>query len=292
MTTHISKDMIAASAIDADKIDASAIAAILTKLGIGDIEARVAAIESAPAPSASSFDVGDYAWSARAAKTKWLLCNGAAVSRTTYADLFTVLGTRYGAGDGSTTFNLPNSAGRMLLAAGTGAVTEAVAAASWNATTDVITVASNTEKWPTGRKVRLTTTGSLPAGLALATDYYVIRLTATTIQLASSLANAVAGSPINFTTAGSGTHTITHTFTTRTLGNLGGEETHALTVAEIPAHTHNYNTYNTFGGSSELMNTGSVSFTSSSASEGTGGSGDHNNMPPYQVENLFIYAGV
>lgn len=41
------------------------------------------------------------------APTGWLLCNGAAVSRITYSDLFAVIGTKYGAGDGSTTFNLP-----------------------------------------------------------------------------------------------------------------------------------------------------------------------------------------
>lgn len=38
----------------------------------------------------------------------WLQCNGAAVSRTTYAALFAVIGTKYGSGNGSTTFNLPN----------------------------------------------------------------------------------------------------------------------------------------------------------------------------------------
>jgi len=40
--------------------------------------------------------------------TGWLLCNGAAVSRTTYAQLFAVLDTEYGVGDGSGTFNVPN----------------------------------------------------------------------------------------------------------------------------------------------------------------------------------------
>ena len=40
--------------------------------------------------------------------TGWLACNGATVSRTTYAKLFAAIGTTYGAGDGSTTFNLPN----------------------------------------------------------------------------------------------------------------------------------------------------------------------------------------
>lgn len=38
----------------------------------------------------------------------WLLCNGAAISRTTYSRLFTAIGTTWGSGDGSTTFNLPD----------------------------------------------------------------------------------------------------------------------------------------------------------------------------------------
>lgn len=44
----------------------------------------------------------------------WLLCNGAAVSRTTYARLFSAIGTSWGTGDGSTTFNLPNCDSRFL----------------------------------------------------------------------------------------------------------------------------------------------------------------------------------
>lgn len=44
----------------------------------------------------------------------WLYCNGAAVSRTTYSALFSVIGTTWGAGDGSTTFNLPNPVGRYF----------------------------------------------------------------------------------------------------------------------------------------------------------------------------------
>jgi microcystin-dependent protein len=47
------------------------------------------------------------------APTGWLLCFGQAVSRTTYASLFTALGTSYGAGDGSTTFALPDLRGRI-----------------------------------------------------------------------------------------------------------------------------------------------------------------------------------
>ena len=44
---------------------------------------------------------------------EYLLCNGQAVSRSDYADLFSVLGTKYGNGDGSSTFNLPNMNGRV-----------------------------------------------------------------------------------------------------------------------------------------------------------------------------------
>lgn len=44
----------------------------------------------------------------------YLPCDGAAVSRSTYAVLFSVIGTTFGAGDGSTTFNVPNLSGRMV----------------------------------------------------------------------------------------------------------------------------------------------------------------------------------
>lgn len=61
----------------------------------------------------------------------------------------------------------------------------------------------------TGTRVRLTTTTTLPAGLATATDYYVIRVSDTTFKLATSYANAIAGTAINITDAGTGTHTVT-----------------------------------------------------------------------------------
>ena len=47
-------------------------------------------------------------WSASNPPAGYLVCNGAAISRTTYANLFNVIGTTWGAGDGNTTFNIPN----------------------------------------------------------------------------------------------------------------------------------------------------------------------------------------
>lgn len=59
--------------------------------------------------------VGTVAFFARSsAPTGWLKCNGAAISRTDYADLFDSIGTTYGAGDGSTTFNLPDLRGEFV----------------------------------------------------------------------------------------------------------------------------------------------------------------------------------
>jgi len=50
----------------------------------------------------------------------WLACDGSAVSRTTYASLFTAIGSAYGAGNGSSTFNVPDLRGRVPMGAGTG----------------------------------------------------------------------------------------------------------------------------------------------------------------------------
>ena len=51
----------------------------------------------------------------------WALLNGQELSRTVDADLFAVIGTTYGIGNGSTTFNVPNVCGRLLMGVGTGA---------------------------------------------------------------------------------------------------------------------------------------------------------------------------
>lgn len=51
-------------------------------------------------------------FAAALAPTGWLLCDGSAISRTTYSALFTAIGTTYGIGNGTTTFNIPNMADR------------------------------------------------------------------------------------------------------------------------------------------------------------------------------------
>lgn len=86
-------------------------------------------------------------------------------------------------------------------------VTVQSATVTADATTDIVThtgydVASFT-------RVRLTTTGTLPGGLSLATDYWTVRQSSVTSKLATSFANAVAGVTVDITSTGSGTHTLT-----------------------------------------------------------------------------------
>jgi microcystin-dependent protein len=54
-----------------------------------------------------------YPYAGSSAPSGYLLCNGTAISRTTYSALFSIIGTTYGVGDGLTTFNLPNMLGRI-----------------------------------------------------------------------------------------------------------------------------------------------------------------------------------
>jgi len=66
-------------------------------------------------------------WPTNTAPQDFLICNGAAVLRGQYSALFSILGTQFGAGDGSTTFNLPDLRGRTAVGVGTGDATDATA---------------------------------------------------------------------------------------------------------------------------------------------------------------------
>ncbi len=70
---------------------------------------------------ASGFYIGDYKQSTQSSNHgRWLLCNGQAILRSTYSALFALLGTSFGLGDNSTTFNLPDFRGRVFGSIGQG----------------------------------------------------------------------------------------------------------------------------------------------------------------------------
>ena len=208
-----------------------------------------------------------------AAPAGWLERDGSAVSRTVYAALFSAIGTTYGAGDGTTTFNLPNSAGRTAIGRNAQTFSTTVTA---DASTDVLTAPAN-EHLYTGTKVRATTTGGLPAPLAGATDYYWIQLTPTTGKLATSLANAQNGVAIDITTAGTGIHTLSLFGTTsRAVGASGGQETHAMDINELLAHHHS--SFQSGGGFAAFSNIAGPGQTGD-----TGGNKAMNVMNPFEV---------
>ena len=97
------------------------------------------------------------------------------------------------------------------------------------ATSDVCTKVAHGLQTGDG-PVRLTTTGTLPAGLALATDYWIIWIDADTFYFATSLANAYAGTRVDITTTGTGTHTVSDTASTQR--GLDGHFTYQATQAE------------------------------------------------------------
>jgi microcystin-dependent protein len=99
-------------------------------------------------------------WGTGTAPSGWLLCAGSAVSRTTYAALFAVIGTTFGVGDGSTTFNLPNYTNRMpygTTVAATGGSADAVVVSHTHTATSTdsghshtITTSTSNSSTPTG----------------------------------------------------------------------------------------------------------------------------------------------
>lgn len=225
------------------------------------------------------------------APSNFLLCDGSAVSRTTYSTLFGILSTTYGIGDGSTTFNLPNMKGRVPVGYSASAPTKTFTFASRSGNVITVTGADNhaNNELQTGQAIFYDTTGSVITGLTDATTYYVIRVTATTFSLASSVANANAGTVIALSSDGSGTQTFAITYTARPLGQTGGEETHALTDSELPSHVHALTSFKTNTTASNPRHTlDGNSSTSSATTDSYGSDAVHNIMPLFTVVNYII----
>jgi hypothetical protein len=129
-------------------------------------------------------------------------------------------------------------AGRVLVGAGTGSVVATFASRSSN----VITVTGLTDialnEFQTGQAVLYTAASGAMTGLTHNTTYYLIRVSNTTFSLATTLALAQAGTAISLSSDGTGVQTFTLTLTARTAGDTGGEEKHAMSSAELLAHTH------------------------------------------------------
>ena len=186
---------------------------------------------------------------------------------------------------------LPNLNGSVIVGRGQKTKAFNFVDADVNTSTDVITVEENDFLY-TGQAVVLSTTGTLPTGLSAGT-YYVIKVSSTTIKLATSRANADDGTDVDITAAsGGGTHTLTLTVnaTSRSLGDEGGEELHTLQTEELASHYHLSSVDSSSSGTESL--TGSPDSGSyvddDTRTSAVGGDTPHNNMPPYVALNYII----
>lgn len=159
----------------------------------------------------------------------WLVCDGRAISRTTYALLFNVVGETFGAGDGSTTFNLPDPLGRAIGIAGSGAgLTPRAIGDSVGTETHTLTIAempahkhgSVDVTGDTNGNGQTTTNGAHdhtgttdPAGYAAASHDVAISLTTT------GTADNTGEHVHTFTTDSNGDHF-------HTMGSTGGGQAH------------------------------------------------------------------
>lgn len=227
-------------------------------------------------PTGAMFD-----WPGTVVPSGYLERNGANVSRATYAALFAVL------------------------------VRSAVV--TFDNTTDKVAWAAHALS--DGDVFKFSTTGGAPTGLTAGTTYFVRDSAANDFKLAAT----EGGAAINFTTDGTGVHTGIHapfgdgdgatTFTvpdsrrrvavgrggsaTATLGArlaaTGGAETHTLSTAEMPSHTHDAGietASNVAGGNGFMGATGAPD--ANIPNQATGGGGVHNNMQPSIVVTKII----
>lgn len=231
--------------------------------------------------NAASVPVGtifDYAGSSL--PTGWLACDGSAVSRTTYSALFAAISTTWGAGNGTTTFNVPDLRGRTTINEGTGTTVDSATATSSNGWT-----ITSSQKWTNGMPVVLSNLTGFTTSASAGPTYYVYLVSATNLRLCTTLALAQAGTP-DVTASGTGTVIFTYTMTVRTLGNVGGEQSHAMSSTELLSHTH-ASSFTTPGGGGISYN-GNGSATPLNPNSNTGGNAAMNIMQPFAVVKKII----
>ena len=182
-------------------------------------------------------------WGKSTAPVGYLLCDGTAVSRTTYADLFAIISTTYGAGDSSTTFNTPNLQGKMPqgydgstynLAGTGGANTVTVAVTNNQAASSTDTLAVSVTGAISNTSLSTAQLASHSHGLP-GSNYNTGTGSARTSQGPENRKSAA-----NSSAAGSGTgHTHSHTLA----GSLTGNITTSLTGAVTASGTNAFSPY-------------------------------------------------
>jgi microcystin-dependent protein len=267
--------------------------------------ATTAYVKAAGVPTGALF-----MWGTSSAPTGFLICNGSAVSRSTYSTLYGIISTTFGTGDGSTTFNLPNFNGSMPIGV-TGATSSSFTGSISGTTLTVSAVGSGAvaiNQVISGTSGTAVVATSIVAG----TKYQIVAVNTTDFTAIGSANNTV-GTTFIATATGTGTGTAypviasgttitgyvsagvytvsisqtTNSITTITgsqsalaLASTGGAATSALAAANLPNHTH------TVIDPSHTHTPGSISTSNINAGTGGGGSVQSPGPVPYAYTGI------
>lgn len=216
--------------------------------------------EASPVPAGSIV-----AFASETAPAGWLACNGQALSRTTYAALFAVIGTTYGAGDGSTTFNVPNLRGRVPVGLDTGQAEFNVMAESG------------------GAKTHTLTTAEMPSHTHTQNSHNHTQNSHSHTQ--DQHRHSVGGAEEMFLTA-DGNVAVNGTARTQTAAGSTWNYVYAVDSDNVTISESTYSNYTT----ATNQATTATNQAATATNQNTGGGGAHNNLQPYVVVNYIIKA--
>lgn len=173
------------------------------------------------------------------APSGYFICDGSAVSRTTYADLFAVIGVTYGVGNGSSTFNLPDMRGRNPVGAGTGSgLTARTLGTQAGSETHTLSVSEMPSHDHTG------STTSSAGGHSHA---------GSTADAGGSHSHSVPGYNTGTGTDGIPSNSNTSTTQNDKTTSSSGSHSHSLTITTDGAHTHTITVASQGGGNAHTI---------------------------------------
>lgn len=229
----------------------------------------------ATAVQQSLLPVGTFlSYGGTSAPSGYLLCDGSAVSRSTYSSLYAVLGTAYGVGDGSTTFNLPDFRGRVPV--GNDAMGGSAANVLQRSTTLTTTSgsASATVASATGLSQGMyIQSANVPSGTTISS------ISGTTITMSANATATASGTAARFSMV----------LDAQALGSAGGADVITLVTNQIPAHNHSVPSFTAgAGGGGAPLSSSNSGTQSLPTTNNTGGGQAHSNVQPSQVTNYIV----